>query len=115
MRNMQTIVEINEYVKQASKLLDETEQNSIISHLASLPESGEIIQATGGVRKFRWTAKGKGKSGGVRIIHFYCDKDMPLFLLGVFSKSDKSNLSMAECNELKKLTTELKKLLREKL
>ena len=112
---MQTIVEINEYIKQASKLLDKSEQNSIISYLASFPESGDIIQTTGGVRKLRWSAKGKGKSGGVRIIHFYCDENLPLFLLGVFSKSNKSTLTMAECNELKKLTTELKKLLREQL
>ncbi len=111
---MQTIVELEEYHKQASKLLTDSEQNSIISYLANFPESGDIIQSTGGVRKFRWSAKGKGKSGGVRVIPFYCDEKMPLFLLGVFSKSDKANLTMAECKELKKLTTVLKKLLREK-
>ena len=44
---MQTIIEINEYIKQASKLLDESEQNNIISFLASFPESGDIIQGTG--------------------------------------------------------------------
>jgi len=110
-----TIVETSGYSKQASKLFNESEQNSIISYLGSFPESGDIIQGTGGVRKYRWATQGKGKSGGARIIHFYCDETMPLFLLGVFSKSEKAALTKTECNELKKLTTELKKILREKL
>lgn len=112
---MHTIVELSEYIKQARKLLDESERSDIISHLAKTPDSGEIIQGTGGVRKFRWSAKGKGKSGGVRVIHFYCDKKIPLFLISIFSKNEKDNLTMAECNILKKLTTELKKILRGKL
>lgn len=52
----------------------------------------------------RWSAQGKGKSGGVRVIYYYHDATMPLFLLTVFGKGEKANLSKAERNELAKLT-----------
>ncbi len=61
------------------------------------------MSGTGGVRKLRWSSKGKGKSGGVRIIYYYHNNSIPLFLLTVFGKNDKSNLTKAEKNELSKL------------
>lgn len=62
------------------------------------------MQGTGGIRKLRWSAKGKGKSGGVRVI-YYCHNDtMPLFLLTIFGKGEKASLSKPECNDLTKLT-----------
>jgi len=62
------------------------------------------MQGTGGIRKLRWSAQGKGKSGGVRIIYYFHNKSMPLFLLTLFAKGEKSNLSKSERNELAKLT-----------
>ena len=61
------------------------------------------------IRKLRWSAQGKGKSGGVRVIYYYYNKSIPLFLLTVFGKGEKVNLSKEESNELAKLT----KLLRD--
>lgn len=62
---MQTIVELPEFQKRASSLISETERNSIINYLAVHPQSGNIMQGTGGIRKFRWSSGNKGKSGGV--------------------------------------------------
>lgn len=56
------------------------------------------------VRKLRWSAQGKGKSGGVRIIYYYHNESVPLFLLTVFGKGEKANLSKAERNILGNLT-----------
>jgi hypothetical protein len=67
------------------------------------------MTGTSGIRKLRWSAQGKGKSGGVRVIYYYYNKSIPLFLLTVFGKGEKANLSKAESNELAKLT----KLLRD--
>lgn len=67
------------------------------------------MRGTGGIRKLRWAAKGKGKSGGVRVVYFYRDGAMPLFLLTVFAKSDKTNLSKKERNELAKFVAVLAK------
>jgi hypothetical protein len=68
------------------------------------------MQGTGGIRKLRWSAKGKGKSGGVRVIYYFHNGTMPLFLLTLFGKGEKANLSKAERNELAKLTSLLRKI-----
>lgn len=67
------------------------------------------MRGTGGIRKFRWASGSKGKSGGVRVIYYFHNESMPLFLLSVFSKSEKANLSMSERNELAKFTNHLVK------
>ena len=55
------------------------------------------------LRKFRWAAKGKGKSGGVRVIYYFHNESSPIFLLTVYAKNQKANLTKAERNELKAL------------
>mgnify|MGYP001587301078 FL=1 len=105
---MQTIVELPEFIKRADKLLNPSQKDELITYLATYIRAGELMIGTGGVRKLRWSARGKGKSGGVRIIYYYHSEIMPLFLLAVFSKSEKVNLSKSERNELAKLTKLLK-------
>ena len=67
--SMQTIVELPEFQKRSSSLISEPERNSIINYLAVHPQSGSVMQGTGGIRKFRWSSGNKGKSGGVRMIY----------------------------------------------
>ncbi len=62
---MQTIVEMPEFQKRSERLLSNSERISIINYLAKHPASGDIMQGTGGIRKLRWSAQGKGKRGGV--------------------------------------------------
>jgi len=107
---MQTIIELPEFQKKASNLLKNEEKISIINYLAFHPQSGDAMQGTGGIRKLRWFAKGKGKSGGVRVIYYYHNGTMPLFLLTLFGKGEKANLSKAERNELAKFTSLLLKI-----
>ncbi len=106
---MQTIVELPEFLKRSGKLLSESERTSIINYLALHPASGDIMQGTGGIRKLRWSAQGKGKSGGVRVIYYYHHGSIPLFLLTVFGKGEKANLSKSERNDLAKFTSLLVK------
>ena len=106
---MQTIVELPEFLRKSEKLLTITQRSSIIYYLAAHPASGDIMQGTGGIRKLRWSAQGKGKSGGVRVIYYYHNEAMPLFLLTVFGKGEKANLSKSERNELAKFTSLLVK------
>ena len=101
---MQTVVELPEFTRQASSLVKDSEKQSIIDYLAAHPKAGVRIEGTGGVRKFRWAIGNKGKSGGVRVIFFYHNETIPIFLLTLFSKSEKANISKAEKNELLKFT-----------
>ncbi|SAI27499.1 Uncharacterized protein conserved in bacteria [Bordetella ansorpii] len=97
---LQGIVELPSYARLADKLLSAGERRELVDYLAQSPKSGDIMEGTGGVRKLRWRRGGKGKSGGVRVIYYYHDDLMPLYLLTLFSKGDKANLTQAERNEL---------------
>lgn len=61
------------------------------------------MQDTGGARKVRHAKDGSGKSGGFRTIHYFEGGNIPIFLLSIFDKHEKTNLSMAERNALRKL------------
>jgi len=77
--------------------------------LSQNPTAGDLIKGMGGIRKLRWSSKGKGKSGGSRIIYFFYNEKIPLFLLTLFSKNQKINLNKSEQEELTKLTKTLVK------
>lgn len=104
---MNTVVELPEFIRRANKLLREVEREALIEYLAANPLAGVLIEGTGGIRKLRWKREGTGKSGGVRVIYYYHDGRYPLFLLTLFGKSEKSNISKAERNMLAKLTRQL--------
>ena len=72
------------------------------------------MQGTGGIRKLRWGRGGKGKSGGVRVIYYYHNERIPLYLLTIFSKNERANLAKAEQNDLARLTDLLVKTALEK-
>ena len=97
---MQTVVELPEFRSRAKKLLLAPERTSIVNYLAMHPEAGSVMKGTGGIRKLRWAVRGRGKSGGVRIVYFFHNRTIPVFLLTVFAKGEKANLSLGERNEL---------------
>lgn len=100
---MQTIAEMPEFIRRAEKLFGQAERQALIDHLANSPKAGVLMQGTGGIRKLRWAREGSGKSGSARVIYFFHNESMPLYLLSVFGKGEKANLSKAERNELAKL------------
>ncbi|MDP3438947.1 MAG: type II toxin-antitoxin system RelE/ParE family toxin [Azonexus sp.] len=94
------IAELPTYIRLAEKLLSAEERRDLINYLAEHPKAGDVMEGTGGVRKLRWRRGGQGKSGGVRVIYYFHDDLMPLYLLTLFAKGDKANLTKAERNEL---------------
>ena len=65
------------------------------------------MPGTGGARKLRWAGQGRGKSGGVRVITFFSGPPVPVFVLTMFGKGEKINLSKFEQNALRKMLGEL--------
>jgi len=99
---MQTVVETEFYLRDAKATgLSDDERMGIVDFIAANPGAGNEIRGTGGARKVRFAGKGKGKSGGYRVITFYSGEDIPVFLLNVFAKNEKTDLSQAERNQLK--------------
>jgi hypothetical protein len=101
---MQTVLLTSLFQKQADATrIDEDALQDIVSTIAADPLAGDLVAGTGGARKLRHAARGKGKSGGVRTIHYFGGDDVPVFLLGVYDKASKANLTKSERNELAKL------------
>jgi len=104
---MLTVVETPSYVRDAKRLLSNEENSEIINHLASNPKAGVLVRGTGGFRKLRWGRSGQGKSGGVRVVYYFHSDSMPLFLVTLFGKGEKTNLTKEESNELATLADAL--------
>ena len=98
---LHTIVEAPEFVAGARRVLTKAERVALINFVAENPTAGDMMQGTGGARKLRWGARGKGKSGGARVITYYAGPDIPVFLMAIFGKDERANLSKAERNELR--------------
>ena len=90
---MQTVVETPIFIRRAEKLLSEEEHAALISYLASHPHAGDEIVGTGGVRKVRFAAMGKGKSGGVRVIYYFHDEGLPIYALLIYGKNERADLT----------------------
>lgn len=102
---MQTVIETEAFLRSAkdAKMPDET-RTRIVSVVAETPQIGDRLRGTGGCRKFRFAGTGRGKSGRFRVVYFYSGPDIPVFLLTVFGKNEKSNITAAEAKQLAQLT-----------
>lgn len=105
MRKMHTVAYFGSFEKDAPDAgMSEDEIDSLVVFLSENPMAGDEIVGTGGCRKVRVRARGKGKRGGYRVITFYSGVNIPVFLITVFSKGERANLTKAECNKLRAIT-----------
>ena len=102
-----TGAEVPEFLRRSAKLLSEVERQDIVCFLAHAPKSGVLIEGGGGIRKLRLRRGNKGKSGGIRIVYYFYNERIPLYLITLFVKGDRTNLTQAERNDLRALVDEL--------
>ena len=105
---MQTVAETPSFIRQAEMLFSPQEKADVIVFLATNPLSGDEIPGTGGVRKVRVAAKGKGKSGGARIIYYYYDEGAPIYALLAYGKGRKTDLTPDEAKAVAHLARQIK-------
>ena len=98
-----TVLETPFFLRKAEGLLTDGEREQLVGFIGAHPDDGDLIPETGGVRKLRWAIEGKGKRSGLRVIYYFYNETFPVFLLTVYAKNQKANLTKAERNELKKL------------
>lgn len=94
MSRLQSVVELDTFLRRAKAIMSDEERLGIVSYLAANPEAG--VSLGGGLRKVRTPRTGGGKSGGYRTIFVFGGREMPLFLVTVFAKNEKDNLTAAE-------------------
>jgi mRNA-degrading endonuclease RelE of RelBE toxin-antitoxin system len=100
-------VETSLFSRLLGDYLSDEDYRMFQSHLIEHPDAGAIIRASGGVRKVRWRAGGKGKSGGVRVIYYWIAADEQIFLLTIYGKGEKEDLSAADLKKVVKLLAEI--------
>lgn len=105
-----TIVYLKQYEKDAKGVLGHDEEQWIAGVLARNPEVGPVMRETGGFRKLRVALPGRGKSGGARVVYYYRGLKGLIYMITVFAKNDKENISKSERSELKKLAAYLEEL-----
>jgi hypothetical protein len=103
-----TVVETTAFARRAAKLLDAQEYEALIFYLALHCEKGDEIPGTGGVRKLRYAAHGRGKSGGVRVIYYFYDEDNPLYAIFLYGKNEQANLTPEQKKEVAALAATIK-------
>ncbi|MDR3750163.1 MAG: type II toxin-antitoxin system RelE/ParE family toxin [Terracidiphilus sp.] len=105
---MLTVVETSAFARRAEKLLSIDEHEELVFYLALHPQSGDEIPGTGGVRKMRFAARGKGKSGGVRVIYYFFDEENPLYVIFLYGKNEQANLTPEQKKDVAAFAATLK-------
>jgi hypothetical protein len=101
---MQTVIQTPTFLADAKAAgLDDSELAEITATIAANPLIGDIIPGTGGARKVRFGGRGKGKSGGYRVITYYAAEDVPVFLLALVDKGQRADISQADRNALREI------------
>ena len=91
------------FSKRVDDALSAEEYRTLQLHLVARPDAGQVIPRTGGLRKLRWSAAGRGKRGGVRVIYFWYVAKERIYLLALYSKNEKDDLSAEEQRVLRGL------------
>lgn len=93
------MIEFAAYRRRASELLTAGQRDAVIDLVAYEPTCGDIIPGSGGLRKVRIGRDGIGKRGGTRVVYYFYNEDFPIFLLALYAKNEKSDLTTAEKRE----------------
>lgn len=99
------VVSLSAYESQVSALLDEQERMAMEFFIACAPEDHPVIPGSGGFRKAR---RGRGKSGGVRVIYFFVAEPGQIYMAAIYAKSRKETLSASDQKALAKLAAQIK-------
>lgn len=93
----------------AKKKLSIVDYDDLEKLLCSHPDSGALIQKTGGLRKVRLKSSSKGKRGGFRVCYFDFPEQQQLFLIVIYGKNEQENISEEDKAVFKKLIEKIKK------
>jgi hypothetical protein len=97
------IIETPIFTKWLTGVMNDGEYRRLQMHLLNKPDAGKVFQGSGGLRKLRWSAKGHGKSGGVRIIYYWFVAQNTILLLFAYAKNERTDLTSEQLQQLRKI------------
>jgi mRNA-degrading endonuclease RelE of RelBE toxin-antitoxin system len=108
------VVCTEDFIREAAALWSDDELHEFTDYIARNPEAGSVIPCMEGVRKIRWTRSGMGKRGGVRVIYYFYNDSLPIFLIDIYAKGAKEDLDMEGKKAALKLVGTIKAKLKER-
>jgi mRNA-degrading endonuclease RelE of RelBE toxin-antitoxin system len=100
------VVETPVFTRRVLKLLTDDDYRLLQHEVVARPDVGNIIRGSGGLRKVRWAATGRGKRGGIRVIYYWdVDREIILMLL-IYGKNEQDDLTAEQLRVLKGLVEE---------
>jgi len=94
------------FTRHIMELLSDEEYSRLQEVLLMRPEAGDLIPGGGGLRKLRWRVSGTGKRGGLRTIYYWDVSAEVCYMLFVYKKSAKSDLTQQQLRILRNLVKE---------
>jgi len=94
-------IESSLFEKYRGDYLSDEQYRALQNELLANAQKGDVIQATGGLRKIRVASKNKGKRGGARVIYFYLPNFKRFYLLTIYAKNEVTDLTSQEKQQLK--------------
>jgi len=102
------VARTSRYARRVAKLLPPDEQLAMELHIAQNPDAHPVIPGAGGIRKARWGRLGQGKRGGVRAIYYFASTAGTMYLLDIYAKNQKADLTPDDKKELKRIVEQLR-------
>ena len=96
-------IETSVFTRQVTDLLSDQQYKQLQQELVLNPLAGKLIAHSGGLRKVRVGASGRGKRGGARVIYYYLAQQDAVFLLLAYGKSEKDDLTQDELRILRRI------------
>lgn len=103
------LIATRNYERAIRKLISDEARLDMEAAIAANPGAAPAIRGTGGIRKLRWAAPGRGKRGGVRAIYFWHVRPGTVYLLGAYAKSDRDDLRPADRKAWSRLAVEIER------
>ena len=102
---MVVLIRTPTFSRRAKRLLKEKEIVRLEQSIAERPDAYPVIAGTGGIRKARWALPGMGKRGGVRAVYYFQTREGIVYLLDIYAKNEKADLTVADKRELRALVS----------
>ncbi len=96
-------IETKIFTKKLGEYLTDDEYSDLQAYMIENPEAGDLIPATGGLRKLRWAIANKGKRGGIRVIYYWKTIEHHIYLMTLYAKNEITDLSAEEKKILKQM------------
>lgn len=99
-------LETSAFTRRITQLLPDDEYRKVQQELMARPEAGDMIRGSGGIRKLRWGAEGRGKRGGMRLIYYWARGHDQILMLFVFAKNEAADLTRDQLGQLRAVVEE---------